>query len=281
MPPKKTSTPKELLIKQLNTLVDSIVSTETGEEAPVSKRFRKDLDNAIKKLATMAADYDPITIPTTIFDPTNPNTAGRIAALTLVAQKRYPLSNIPEFYGSGVYAIYYNGKKTGPYKQISGKDHPIYVGKADPADQASKDAKSQGDKLSKRLKEHGKSISNANATLDVKDFECRFLIVQTGFQKTAEDYLINFFKPIWNWETNICHGIGKHGDAAKTRGNKRSPWDTMHPGRKWADETVEDQKSKEEISKEIANHFKQNKPYSDIHQVFDKIMADMRQLDIG
>jgi hypothetical protein len=35
-------------------------------------------------------------------------------------------------------------------------------------------------------------------------------------------------------ETGICHGLGKHGDADETRGNKRSPWDTLHPGRTWA-----------------------------------------------
>jgi hypothetical protein len=46
--------------------------------------------------------------------------------------------------------------------------------------------------------------------------------------------LINGFHPIWNDEVGICFGIGKHGDSADTRRNTRSPWDTLHPGRKWA-----------------------------------------------
>ena len=28
--------------------------------------------------------------------------------------------------------------------------------------------------------------------------------------------------------------MSKHGDAAVTRKNKRSPWDVVHPGRDWA-----------------------------------------------
>ncbi len=38
----------------------------------------------------------------------------------------------------------------------------------------------------------------------------------------------------WNSEVGICYGFGKHGDSAETRSNTRSPWDTLHPGRKWA-----------------------------------------------
>ncbi|NVM78971.1 hypothetical protein FHW83_004808 [Duganella sp. SG902] len=230
------------------------------------------LKNATTKL-------DPILRPESIFDPTDPNTSGRVVALTLVAQTKRPLAKIPEFYGAGVYAIYYRGDFA-PYAALKGRDHPIYVGKADPDNPAAKDAVSQGTKLSARLNEHARSIRKAVTTLDINDFECRFLIVQTGFQKSAEDYLINFFKPIWNSETKICFGLGKHGDSSETRVNKRSPWDTMHPGREWADATAENQKSRDTIIEQINAHLEAHRPYADIHEIFARFTEDMHQLDL-
>lgn len=275
---RRTLSPIESLIPELRTLAERIAAAEAGNDPRATKRARLALDEVTHKLATVAAGLDPVLRPTSIFDPTNPNTAGRVVALTLVAQARHLLSDIPEFYGAGVYAIYYKGEFAA-YAPLSGVDHPIYVGKADPDNQAAKDAISQGTKLSVRLNEHAKSIRKAETTLDINDFECRFLIVQTGFQKSAEDYLISFFKPIWNSETKICFGLGKHGDSSETRGNKRSPWDTMHPGRVWADASAEDQKPQAMIVDQIAAHLASNPPYVDIHQIFDKFMADMRQLN--
>ena len=79
--------------------------------------------------------------------------------------------------------------------------HPIYVGKADPDNQAAKDAVSQPghqavDPTQRARAQHPQS----RHTLDIDDFKCRFLIVKTGFQKSVEDYLLNFFKPIWSDE---------------------------------------------------------------------------------
>ncbi|MBV5323369.1 Eco29kI family restriction endonuclease, partial [bacterium] len=103
-------------------------------------------------------------------------------------------------------------------------------------------------------------------------------IVQSGFQKSAEDYLINFFKPIWNSETKICFGLGKHGDSSDTRGNKRSPWDTMHPGRAWATSTTENQKELALILEQINLHLAQHAPYVDVQEILAHFMADMSQL---
>ncbi len=275
---RRPATQLETLLAELRTLAERIAAAEAGTDARATKRARLALDAVTQQLATVAAGLDPVLRPASIFDPTDPNTAGRVVALTLVAQARHPLAAIPEFYGAGVYAIYYRGDFA-PYAPLAGTDHPIYVGKADPDNQAAKDAVSQGTKLSGRLNEHAKSIRKATTTLSIDDFECRFLIVQTGFQKSAEDYLINFFKPIWNSETKICFGLGKHGDSSETRGNKRSPWDTMHPGREWADASTENQKAPELILSQIAGHLANHPPYADIHQIFDQFMTDMRQLN--
>jgi hypothetical protein len=91
------------------------------------------------------------------------------------------------------------------------------------------------------------------------------LVVKSAWQETAEDYLIAMFKPIWNNEMGVCYGFGKHGDAAKTRANRRSPWDTLHPGRKWAttSDNVPNEKSVTQILAEIAGHFAKFPP---VHQ---------------
>ena len=73
------------------------------------------------------------------------------------------------------------------------------------------------------------------------------LVVQSGWETAAEDYLIRLFRPIWNKETKILYGLGKHGDSAETRTNKRSLWDTLHPARVWAAPTLEDARSPAEI----------------------------------
>jgi hypothetical protein len=275
---KKNDSDLYKLLAEIRDLTDRVPSASVAGNANASKHARQSLEILAQKLAGFAAKLDPIARPDSIFDPSDPQTAGRVVALTLVAQGRHRLDNIPNFYGSGVYAIYYNG--TFPeYAPLSKTDHPIYVGKADPDNPAAKDAVSQGAKLCARLSEHAKNIDKAKDSLSLADFECRFLIVQTGFQKSAESYLIEFFKPIWNSETKVCFGLGKHGDSAETRGNKRSPWDTLHPGRSWADASEANQKEPAKIREEIAEHFKAHSVFRDIHEIFDKIIAGMVQLN--
>lgn len=69
---------------------------------------------------------------------------------------------------------------------------------------------------------------------EISDFDFRYLVVRSAWVETAEDQLIEHFRPVWNMETKVCCGYGKHGDDLGTRANKRSPWDTLHPGREWA-----------------------------------------------
>jgi hypothetical protein len=98
--------------------------------------------------------------------------------------------------------------------------------------------------------------------LNIDDFLCRRLVCATNAQLVAERHLIGTFKPIWNNDTKLCWGISKHGDAATTRANKRSPWDVMHPGRAWAmAESLEDNSSPEVITNRIAAHFDMNPPH--------------------
>lgn len=275
---KKNATPLASLLSELRTLTERIAAADAGDDARAIKKVRVGLEQVPSQLRNVTTKLDPILRPESIFDPADPQTSGRVVALTLVAQTKHPLARIPEFYGAGVYAIYYRGDFA-PYAPLMGRDHPIYVGKADPDNQSAKDAVSQGTKFSARLNEHARSIRKAETTLDINDFECRFLIVQTGFQKSAEGYLINFFQPIWDSETKICFGLGKHGDSSETRVNKRSPWDMMHPGREWADATTENQKPPEAIIEQIGAHLTMHPPYADIPQIFERVAEDVHQLD--
>lgn len=265
-------------IEKIREEVRRLVDAATERVLPAARRNR--VDHALRALATdiegAIERIDPVSLPTVVFDPSNPKIIGRFTALAMVAQARLPLSELGKFYGSGVYAIYYCGDYE-PYRPISGTETPIYVGQAAPSQANAHTARDQGPRLAARLNEHRKNIAKAETTLDLKDFEARFLVVQSGWETAAEDYLISLFKPIWNSETNILYGLGKHGDAAETRANKRSPWDTLHPGRQWAARSAEDAKTSGEILGDLGRHFAEHPPVMDQGALLEMFFAGLRQ----
>jgi hypothetical protein len=268
----------EQLSVQLKELSEKLAEEQASElAAPRARRIRERITKAYETLRKVINDLDPVKHPGFVFDPSNPSIAGRIAGITMIAQTRRPLAIVDRFYGSGVYAIYYNGKFPA-YKAISEQEHPIYVGKADPADPGSKTAIEQGDRLSCRLNEHRKNIAKAETTIRLEDFEYRALVVQTGWQGAAESYLIDLFKPIWNNEVGICYGFGKHGDAPETRANQRSPWDTLHFGRDWAhrDPRMKDARAADRIVEDIALHLAKYPPLRSIDQILHRFLEEMR-----
>ncbi|MFJ3047280.1 Eco29kI family restriction endonuclease [Herbaspirillum chlorophenolicum] len=251
----------------------------------------KSIQNLREELQLILSSVDEVAHPQFLFDPTSPKTAARIVAIVLASQPLKPLSALTEFYGSGVYAIYYRGKFDA-YKPLAEADHPIYVGKADPKDKMATTPVEQGTTLWERLKEHRNVIKKIkdSDTVVLDDFYCRFLVVQTGFQLAAEAALIEYFKPIWNKETNVCHGIAMHGDDPGTRKNKRAPWHTLHPGVPWAwkpitvefdgekiTKPVPDQYSKDQIRENIKQHFIKNPPHQSIEDLIRDFTFDMIQ----
>lgn len=229
----------------------------------VQKRnaLRKAANRLIESLRKLDRALDPIEHPIDVLDPSDPITVGKLIAETLLVQPRIALDAVADqkFYGSGVYAIYYTGDFDA-YRPASGTETPLYVGKVDPKTPGAETVEQQGTKLYDRLRgDHARSINLAE-NLNIADFECRYLVVKSAWQNTAETYLIDRFQPVWNNEVGVCFGIGKHGDSAKTRSNKRSPWDTLRPGRKWAwaDGNVANEKSPEQIKQDIAKHYREN-----------------------
>ena len=202
---------------------------------------------------------------------------GQFIAVALIAQERVAVLDLQPFYGSGVYALYYTGSFP-VYSPISGSESPIYIGKADPGSEVATTPREQGDRLHRRLKDHARNIDKVE-NLDIADFHFKHLVVKSGWQEPAEDFLIEIFRPIWNQQTNICYGFGKHGDDPRTRKNLRSPWDTLHPGRDWAwrDETMADARSHRQIEADLRKHFGSNEPFNRADEVFQIFAQGLRQ----
>ena len=238
-------------------------------------QLRTRLVRATSNLTNFTQALDPIRLPGKVFNPSDPALVGPFIGLGLLAQPRLPLAEIGMFYGSGVYAIYYRGDFDA-YAPLKETEHPLYVGKADPDNSKAEGPVGQGPQLALRLAEHARNIVRAG-NLRIEDFECRFLVIASGWQESAETFLIRLYKPVWNKETRICHGLGKHGDAGETRTNKRSPWDTMHPGRTWAaNEILADQFAEEVIREKLAAHFLAHPPIGTIDAAIDQFFAALR-----
>jgi len=272
---------KELLADEVAAIRAKLTSLIEGlNEQPLAPHRRRAVDGEIRRLISdleaALSRIDPVALPTSVFDPSNPKIIGRFTALAMVAQPRYRLAGLGAFYGSGVYALYYTGGFP-LYRSLSGSETPIYVGKAGPAMDGARTPREQGERLAARLNEHRKNIEKASTTLDVGDFDARFLVVQSGWERSAEDYLISLFRPIWNSEVDILYGLGKHGDSATTRANKRSPWDSVHPGRAWATATKEDARSEARIAADLAKHSESRPVFRTTSELLDAFLAELRQ----
>jgi hypothetical protein len=208
-----------------------------------------------------------------IFNPLSYRSLGAATAEALIERDIVPMAELPSFKGEGIYAIYYKGDYE-PYAVISeANDHeqwqmPIYVGKADPSggrhglredddadteNQASAGV-SNGYPLRKRLWEHIASI-NAAENLDINHFWCRFMLVNQVWVGLGEAMMISRYTPIWNAPIN---GFGNHNPGSGRPGKEgkktgRSRWDTLHPGRTWAEPLA----ARGETAEMIANEARQ------------------------
>ncbi len=262
--------PEQTVIVELREQLSHLRGLLPTLTRPAANKAMAELVALIGEIEEARADLDPIKEPGASFDPSNPDTAGRLVALALIAQDKVPMARIARTYGSGVYAIYYQGDHPA-YAAATRTETPIYVGKADPRSTDARTSREQGPQLYGRLADHRRMIKTVGSyaeahglphPLRIEDFLCRRLVCATNAQLVAERHLISTFRPIWNNEVGICWGISKHGDAATTRANKRSPWDVIHPGRAWAmAESLEDKMSPEVITARIGEHFTENQTY--------------------
>ena len=78
---------------------------------------------------------------------------------------------------------------------------------------------------------HKQSIEKVS-NLDVKDFHVRVLVVTPTWIPLAETIAIRNSRPLWNV---VIDGLGNHDPGKGRYSGMRPIWDTLHPGRPWAD----------------------------------------------
>jgi Eco29kI restriction endonuclease len=195
------------------------------------------------------------------YNPLEKENLGKSVADSLVSQTPVPLGKIGRFQGAGVYAIYY----TGDFDAYAGLGKwnrredvtliPIYVGKAVPTGgrkgNVSPDVSSKGTALFNRLEEHRKSIEQTS-NLDISDFSCRYLVVDDIWIPLGESLLIQRHRPIWN---SVIDGFGNHDPGAGRTKGARPSWDTLHPGRSWANKCASSKLSESQIREQIDRYW--------------------------
>ena len=168
------------------------------------------------------------------------------------------LEDLNGFGGAGVYAIYYQGPFYA-YEPLAAVNRiavsaPIYVGKADSKGKRKGrsflETEPVGAPLFNRLSQHARSIAQAT-NLDLSDFSCRFLVLDDLWISLGESLLISRHAPVWNV---LVEGFGNHDPGKGRIRGKRPLWDTLHPGRPWADRLPENEKTAEQIGEEALHY---------------------------
>jgi hypothetical protein len=104
--------------------------------------------------------------------------------------------------------------------------------------------------LFNRLKEHAESIA-ATENLNVKDFQCRFLVVDDIWIPLGESLLIAKFAPVWN---TLIDGFGNHDPGKGRHQGMRPRWDVLHTGRAWAEKCQPRLETAKQIEREVQSH---------------------------
>lgn len=187
------------------------------------------------------------------YNPLEKENLGKSVADSLIKQKPVSLGSIDRFSGAGVYAIYYTGNFNAYSKlrdwntSIEDLNVPIYVGKAVPTGDrkgnVDPEVSGKGKALFSRLDEHRKSIEQAS-NLEIADFWCRYLVVDDIWIPLGESLLIQRHRPIWN---SLIDGFGNHDPGSGRHKGARPSWDTLHPGRAWADRCAPSKLTEEQI----------------------------------
>ena len=194
------------------------------------------------------------------FNPLDKTQLGTQVAKALLVREVLPLGAIEPFNGAGVYAIYYIGGFSA-YREIARLNdgrkfgQPIYVGKAVPKGARKGGYKPDADPgkvLYKRLEEHAKSIRQVS-NLDIKDFFCRYLVVDDIWIPLGESLLIAKFAPVWN---TVIDGFGNHDPGKGRYEGMRPRWDVLHPGRSWAEKCKDRPETAKQIAREVEEYLR-------------------------
>lgn len=169
-----------------------------------------------------------------------------------------PLGDVERFEGNGVYALFYNGPFQA-YRVISSPkgETPVYVGKAAPSMRKGEELSAMqllgaygGTSLFTRMRNHRASIEAAE-NLEVDDFQVRLLVLSYIWVPLAETSVISRYQPVWN---TIVDGFGNHDPGAGRYNGMRPRWDTLHPGRAWAEKLRKREESADDIAQDVTSY---------------------------
>lgn len=175
------------------------------------------------------------------FDPLSLSAMAESLVRELLNRPAHPLPPEESFDGCGAYALYYFGDFE-PYRPLSERNDlaagefgdPVYVGKAVPSGARKGLVELEipaEPSLYRRLREHSRSIERAD-NLQLDDFRCRYLITAPVWIRLAENLMLARYRPLWN---SFLDGFGNHDPGSGRYDQERSRWDTLHPGRPWAE----------------------------------------------
>jgi len=183
------------------------------------------------------------------YNPLSLDELGRNAVRALMD---YPTDTLPPsetFNGAGVYTLHYEGSYPA-YANLD--DEPIYAGKTDPPGrrQGRRQVSQESSVLFQRLAHHARSIEAAQNLL-LSEFSCRWLVLDPVWIGLTEQVLIAEYQPIWNV---VVEGFGNNDPGRGRWNQRRSQWDTLHPGREWAFNLRDRGETEEDIIGAVAVH---------------------------
>jgi len=195
------------------------------------------------------------------YNPLEKSNLGKSVADSLAIQHVFPLRGVERFSGAGLYAIYYRGEFDlyRPFRELNPSESelnvPIYIGKATPRGgrkgKIDPDVSRNGFALYNRLFEHRRSIEQVS-NLKVEDFFCRYLVVDDIWIPLGEALMIQRYQPIWN---SLIDGFGNHDPGAGRHKGAKPSWDTLHPGRIWAERRAPSSETVEQLTQKIASYW--------------------------
>lgn len=184
----------------------------------------------------------------TQIDPYNPLDLEALGGSLIRAMERRPLEllrAIKTFPGSGIYGLYYIGtqhpySELGEFNRLNDCRLPIYVGRA--KDPGARQGISPFEPVTEpllfeRVQEHKRTIrtvetsATAHIPLKLDDFRARMLVCLPLWVPLAEAMAIRLDRPLWN---SSLSGFGIHAPGSGRKEQRRSQWDQMHAGRRFA-----------------------------------------------
>jgi len=194
-----------------------------------------------------------------MFDPLDLENLGDSIARAIGAQQAEPLGALPDFEGAGIYAIYYQGDHPAytllvESNKTAEDPHPIYVGQAKaPGGRKGVSISEAKSALRNRLRQHARSV-DAVTNLRIEDFEARWLVLDPVWVNLGESVLLRRHSPVWN---SLLEGFGNHNPGRGRHAGVRSWWDTLHPGRTWADNLQPSPRDPEAIARDVEEFLRQ------------------------